>query len=51
MHGKNGFVTATKSGTTHKIFVAATKNFATATKGFVDRTFCCLNKMFLLSLF
>ena len=38
IHGKNGFVTATKLGTTDKIFVAATKNFATATKSFVDRT-------------
>jgi len=37
-HGKNGFVTATKLGTTNKIFVAATKNFASATKRFVDRT-------------
>jgi len=35
---KNGFVTATKLGTTNKIFVAATKNFAAATKRFVDRT-------------
>jgi len=35
---KNGFVTATKLGTTNKFFVAATKNFATATKRFVDRT-------------
>jgi len=33
---KNGFVTATKLGTTNKIFVAATKNFAAATKRFVD---------------
>ena len=33
---KNGFVTATKLGTTNKFFVAATKNFAT--KRFVDRT-------------
>jgi len=33
-----GFVTATKLGTTDKIFVAATKNFAAATKRFVDRT-------------
>jgi len=33
-HGKNGFVTATKLGTTGKIFVAATKNFAAATKTF-----------------
>jgi len=39
MHGKNGFVTATKLGTTNEIFVAATKNFAAATKQrFVDRT-------------
>jgi len=36
--GKNGFGTATKLGTTNKIFVAATKNFAAATKRFVDRT-------------
>jgi len=36
--GKNCFVTATKLGTTNKIFVAATKNFAAATKRFVDRT-------------
>jgi len=35
---KNGFVTATKLGTTDKFFVAATKNFAAATKRFVDRT-------------
>jgi len=35
---KNGFVTATKLGTTNKNFVAATKNFAAATKRFVDRT-------------
>jgi len=34
---KNGFVTATKSGTTNKFFVAATKNFAAGTKRFVDR--------------
>jgi len=38
IHGKTGFVTATKLGTTDKTFVAATKNFATATKRFVDRT-------------
>ena len=37
-HGKNGFVSATKLGTTNKFFVAATKNFAAATKRFVDRT-------------
>ena len=36
---KNGFVTATKLGTTNKIFVAATKNFAAATKRFVQ-CFC-----------
>jgi len=35
---KNGFVTATKLGTTNKFFVAATKNFATATERFADRT-------------
>jgi len=35
---KNGFVTATKLGTTNNFFVAATKNFAAATKRFVDRT-------------
>jgi len=35
---KNGFVTATKLGTTNKFFVAATKHFAAATKRFVDRT-------------
>jgi len=35
---KNGFVTATKLGTTGKILVAATKNFAAATKRFIDRT-------------
>jgi len=38
LHGKNCFVTATKLGTTNKIFVAATKKFAAATKRFVDRT-------------
>jgi len=37
-HGKNGFVTATKLGTTNKFFVASTKNFAAANKRFVDRT-------------
>jgi len=36
--GKNGFGTATKLGTTNKIFVAATKNFAAATKRFVGTT-------------
>jgi len=38
LHGKNGFVTATKLGTTNKFFVAATKHFAAATKHFVDGT-------------
>jgi len=38
VHGKNGFVTATKLGTKDKKFVATTKNFAAATKRFVDRT-------------
>jgi len=33
---KYGFVTATKLGTTNNFFVAATKNFAAATKRFVD---------------
>jgi len=37
-HGKNGFVTAAKLGTTYKYLVAATKNFVAATKRFVDRT-------------
>jgi len=35
---KNGFVTATKLGSTNEFFVASTKNFAAATKLFVDRT-------------
>jgi len=35
---KNGFVMATKLGTTNKFFVAATKNFAAASKRFVGRT-------------
>jgi len=38
VHGKNGFVTVTKLGTTNKFFVAAAKNFAATTKRFVDRT-------------
>jgi len=33
---KNGFVTATKLGTTYIFCVPATKNFAAATKRFVD---------------
>jgi len=36
--GKNGFVTATKLGTTNTFFVAATRNSAAATKRFVDGT-------------
>jgi len=49
---KNGFVTATKLGTTDKSFVAATKNLAAATKSFVDRPkHFVVVKMFLLSLF
>jgi len=36
--GKNGFVTATKLGTTNNFFVAATNNFAAATKSLVART-------------
>jgi len=39
-HGKNGFVTATKLGTTNKIFVAATKRFVDRTKRFVVVTKC-----------
>jgi len=35
---KNGFDTATKLGTTNEFFVAPTKNFATTTKRFLDRT-------------
>jgi len=38
IHGKNGFVTATKLGTANKCFVAATKTFAATAKRFVDRT-------------
>jgi len=38
VHGKKWFCTATKLGTTNKLFVAATKNFAAATERFVDRT-------------
>jgi len=37
-HGKNGFVTATKLGTTNNFFVAATKDFAAVAKRLVDRT-------------
>ena len=49
--GKNGFVTVTKLGTTDKIFVAATKNLATATKKrFVDRSkhFVVVTKCFFI---
>jgi len=35
---KNGFVTATKLGTTDHFFVAATKNSAAASKRLVGRT-------------
>ena len=35
---KNGFVTATKLGTTNESFVVSTKNFAAATKRFADST-------------
>jgi len=35
---KNDLFTATKLGTSNKIFVAATKSLAAATKSFVDRT-------------
>jgi len=35
---KNGFVTATKLGTTNKFFVAATQNFAAATQNFAAAT-------------
>jgi len=38
MTRKNGFVSATKLGTTNKFFVALTKNFPAATKRFVHRT-------------
>ena len=38
LYGKNGFVTATKLGTTNEFFVASTRNLAAATKRFVDRT-------------
>jgi len=35
---RNGFVTATKLGTTNKFFVAETKNFAAVSKSLVDKT-------------
>jgi len=35
---KNGFVTATKLGTTNEFLVASNKSIAAATKRFVDRT-------------
>jgi len=38
---KNGFVTATKLGTTNKTFVVATKSFAAATKRFVITKYFC----------
>jgi len=45
---KNGFVTATKSGTTKKYFVAVTKTFVAATKRFVDisKHFAVVTKYF-----
>jgi len=45
---KNGFVAATKLGTTNNFFVAASKNFAAATKPVVGRTkrFVVLTKYF-----
>jgi len=47
---KNGFVTATKLGTTNEFFVALTKNFAAATKRLVDRTkhFVVVTKKFVI---
>jgi len=50
---KNGFVTATKLGTTNEFFVASTKNFAAATERFVDRTkhFVVVTKHFCYSYF
>jgi len=50
---KNGFVTATKLGTTNEFFVASTQNFAAATKRFVDRTkhFVVVTKYFCYSYF
>jgi len=38
LHTEKMVLLATKLGTTDKIFVAATKNFAASTKRFVDRT-------------
>ena len=38
LHGRNGFVTATKLERTYKFFVAAANNLAAATKRFGDRT-------------
>jgi len=45
---KNGFVRATKLGTTNEFFVASTKNFAAETKRFVHRTehFVAVTKYF-----
>jgi len=52
LHGKNGFVTATKLGTTDNFLLLQQKNFAAATKRFVDRTkHFVVTKGFLLSLF
>jgi len=38
---KNGFVAATKLGTTHEIFAGATKNFAAATKVLLREHIIC----------
>jgi len=43
---KNGFVTATKLGTTDKIFVAANKIFAATTNRLVGRHFVVVTKCF-----
>jgi len=50
---QNGFVTATKLGTTNNFFVAATKNFAAATKRFVATTkhFVVVTKYFCYTYF
>jgi len=50
VHGKNGFVTATKLETENEIFVASTKNFAATTKRSVDRTknFVVVTKYFFI---
>ena len=49
-HEKNGFVTATKLGTTNNFFVATAKNFAAVTKRFIDRSkhFVVVTKYFFI---